>query len=204
MCKPGITGKFYCSGALGGRCNCCNGYCGPTDGCNCLACMREDIRSRRLPPGFLVNKEGRTCGVGRETGRLYCAAKHTRRRVASPEVAYCRPEPYGQCTACEVLERQLRDVGGRYGALVSEWGAEGIQLSRPGEHAGVSPGELPPGGPPRPGPAQIARDRARAEAVYSTAILARGPNRPPYAILGDVVQSVTGDENSEGTELEWD
>lgn len=71
ICKPGVTGKFYCGGPLGVPCSCCNGYCGPTDGCSCVFCMREDIRVRHLREGFLVNKEGRTCGVSKATGRLY-------------------------------------------------------------------------------------------------------------------------------------
>ena len=28
----GTTGKYYCGGPLLGKCMCCNGYCGPTNG----------------------------------------------------------------------------------------------------------------------------------------------------------------------------
>ena len=55
--RLGSTGKYYCQGRLEGNC-CCNGYCGPTNGCNCRACMQLDIETRGLPPGFWVNNEG--------------------------------------------------------------------------------------------------------------------------------------------------
>ena len=41
----GTTGQYYC-GANIEVCNidgCCNGSCGPNDGCNCRACMVLDI-----------------------------------------------------------------------------------------------------------------------------------------------------------------
>jgi len=94
--------------------------------------MREDIRVRHLREGFLVNKEGRTCGVSKATGRLYCGAKFARRRTASAEGMYCRPEPTAQCLACEVLERQLAQRGGRYESIVREWATYTIR-TRSGE-----------------------------------------------------------------------
>ena len=48
-------------------------------------------------------------------------AKFARRRTASAEGMYCRPEPTAQCLACEVLERQLAQRGGRYESIVREW-----------------------------------------------------------------------------------
>lgn len=35
IARLGETGKYYCGGDLEGHCNCCNGECGPTNGCNC-------------------------------------------------------------------------------------------------------------------------------------------------------------------------
>lgn len=107
----GSTGKYYC-GRRVLNCRCCDGHCGPTNGCNCPDCMQLDVSSSRLPPGHLVNREGRVstlafnghfyCGKFLETtmpnqlppGR--CASPHYR---CSPE----RPE-WGQCRACAALD----------------------------------------------------------------------------------------------------
>ena len=37
------------------KCACCNGECGPTNGCNCTYCMEVDIKQRKLKKGFFVN-----------------------------------------------------------------------------------------------------------------------------------------------------
>ncbi|CAF0926062.1 unnamed protein product [Rotaria sordida] len=40
----GSTGKFYCGSTLDGpQCSCCNGICGPTNGCNCSALVFTDL-----------------------------------------------------------------------------------------------------------------------------------------------------------------
>ena len=41
--RIGESGKYYCGGVLDTNCMCCNGYCGPDNGCNCSACMKLDI-----------------------------------------------------------------------------------------------------------------------------------------------------------------
>lgn len=69
--KLGSTGKYYCANALDVRCMCCNGYCGPSNGCNCSHCMLLDIQSRNLPKGWLVNREGFLAKKG-STGLYYC------------------------------------------------------------------------------------------------------------------------------------
>ena len=53
------NGKYYCGGSLGTYCSCCDGNCGPDNGCNCLSCMRMDVESRGLPRGWLINEEGK-------------------------------------------------------------------------------------------------------------------------------------------------
>ncbi|CAF3575947.1 unnamed protein product [Rotaria sp. Silwood1] len=50
--RLGSSGKFYCGGTLdGSKCSCCNGECGPMDGCNCSSCMLLDVQKRALPQG---------------------------------------------------------------------------------------------------------------------------------------------------------
>ncbi|ESO97596.1 hypothetical protein LOTGIDRAFT_181575, partial [Lottia gigantea] len=63
--RLGETGKYYCSKALDGpRCTCCNGNCGPTNGCNCSSCMKLDVYVRKLPNNWFVNRDGAACRKG--------------------------------------------------------------------------------------------------------------------------------------------
>ena len=51
------SGKYYCGKNLdGSKCKCCNGYCGPTSGCNCSGCMKLDLNSRKSVSAFLELK----------------------------------------------------------------------------------------------------------------------------------------------------
>jgi hypothetical protein len=109
--RLGSNGKYYCGQRLNGSCTCCNGFCGPTNGCNCEACMRLDIEARALPPLHLVNKEGRTSRPN--GGFWYCGAK-----VLSASIScdgWCGPSNGPQCRVCELLQRQ---VSSRYSSLV--------------------------------------------------------------------------------------
>lgn len=49
----GRTGKYYCKGPIGYPCGCCNGVCGPSNGCNCLPCLKLDKEARGLLNEFL-------------------------------------------------------------------------------------------------------------------------------------------------------
>ncbi len=73
--RIGYSGKYYCGGPLGVQCLCCGNECGPTNGCNCAACMKLDIQNRMLKKGYLVNKEGRSVRLGSVRGNFYCGGK---------------------------------------------------------------------------------------------------------------------------------
>lgn len=105
----GSTGKFYCGKPFEERCSCCDGNCGPNNGCNCRACMEVDIGSRKLAPGFWVNKEGMTCRKG-PNGNVYCGRKKSTRATNE----YCGPIEGPQCYACKIIQEQLE---GRYRGL---------------------------------------------------------------------------------------
>ncbi|XP_013391120.1 E3 ubiquitin-protein ligase SINA-like 4 [Lingula anatina] len=105
--RLGETGKYYCSQPLNGSCSCCNGFCGPTNGCNCTPCMKLDVSRRRLPHGWLVNRKGFSARVGPETGRFYCGRKVM--PVNSSCDGYCGPTNGPNCEACRKLDRQARD-----------------------------------------------------------------------------------------------
>lgn len=98
--RPGRNGKFYCGRRLDFFCRCCDGFCGPDEGCNCRSCMKLDVQARSLRPNFLVNREG--CVAQRlPNGRWYCG-----RRVmeVSPLCdGYCGPQDGPSCHACAQL-----------------------------------------------------------------------------------------------------
>ena len=97
----GTTGKFYCGKRFNEVCICCNGNCGPTNGCNCVDCMELDVLSRALPPGYLVNSHG-------NISKLYGAKMH----CATPN---CKTGQI-QCPSCRTLESQFQS---RYGRITS-------------------------------------------------------------------------------------
>jgi hypothetical protein len=72
--RLGKSGKYYCGGQLGTNCFCCNGCCGIDSGCNCVHCMKLDIKQRALPKGYFVNADGFPCRKG-DTGIFYCGRK---------------------------------------------------------------------------------------------------------------------------------
>ena len=97
--RIGGTGKFYCGQhsetcSLGG---CCDGVCGTANGCNCRACMLLDVEARSLPPGFLVNREGRACRVSAKQNVVFCGGAST---VGFAGLR-CGPNEGSQCDACK-------------------------------------------------------------------------------------------------------
>jgi len=113
--RIGATGKYYCGQRLNGSCGCCNGYCGPSDGCNCQSCMQLDVAARVLPKGYLVNKEGRTARAG-STSLWYCGAK-VMSGVPGCD-GWCGPNDGISCAACQRLQAQLNTI---YSAIVDTW-----------------------------------------------------------------------------------
>jgi len=92
------TTKYYCGAKLNGSCQCCNGYCGPSDGCNCGPCMLLDVESRKLPIGYWVNREGAVCRKGKN-GNIYCG------RMEIYYNDYCEDE--NNCHACKIMQNTL-------------------------------------------------------------------------------------------------
>ena len=114
--RLGSSGKFYCGGRLDGpRCVCCDGGCGPSNGCNCSGCMLLDVQKRQLPRGWLVNREGATARCSQEEPtKFYCG-----RMVMThdPQTdGYCGPTNGEQCDSCSKLSKQQHQ---RYGNI---WG----------------------------------------------------------------------------------
>ncbi|XP_065055130.1 uncharacterized protein LOC135683713 [Rhopilema esculentum] len=106
--RLGSTGKHYCGYVFGSsRCDCCDIYCGPENGCNCAACMKLDIKSFKLTKGWYVNRDGCVCQQNTESGNVYCG-----RLAITPSEdsdGFCGPDVGSNCDACRILQNQLRD-----------------------------------------------------------------------------------------------
>ncbi|XP_047126381.1 E3 ubiquitin-protein ligase NRDP1 [Hydra vulgaris] len=98
--RLGATGKYYCSGKLdlASKCQCCDGNCGPDNGCNCTSCMALDISTRKLPSGWYVNKEGFPCVKG-NSGKFYCG----RKMDLESSDGFCGPGDGPNCMSCEII-----------------------------------------------------------------------------------------------------
>lgn len=108
--RLGSTGKYYCGKRLdGAKCGCCDGGCGPTNGCNCSPCMKVDVKARGLGKGFLVNRAGFPSKASPETGHYYCG-RHVMKNVRGCD-GYCGPTNGPNCSPCGILETQAK---GRY------------------------------------------------------------------------------------------
>ncbi|CAG5129600.1 unnamed protein product, partial [Candidula unifasciata] len=76
LAKKGDTGKFYC-GMKVLSCACCDGHCGPTNGCNCPGCQQLDkeeealaFEQRAQPPASQPMLESWTWGQQPDVTKL--------------------------------------------------------------------------------------------------------------------------------------
>lgn len=96
LARLGKNGKYYCGQRIEGpRCGCCDGYCGPINGCNCDACMMLDIELRKLPQGCLVNNQGRLAQINSTNGYYSCGV----------DMMGMKCGENGLCAACTGLTR---------------------------------------------------------------------------------------------------
>eukprot|EP01017_Pseudomicrothorax_dubius_P009869 TRINITY_DN13446_c0_g1_i1.p1 TRINITY_DN13446_c0_g1~~TRINITY_DN13446_c0_g1_i1.p1 ORF type:complete len:276 (+),score=8.42 TRINITY_DN13446_c0_g1_i1:104-931(+) len=103
----GETGKFYCGQKTDVPCTCCDGNCGPTNGCNCTPCMMLDVKVNNLPPGYILNLAGYPAKISTETGGFYCG----RRLVLKPKNGWdgvCGPNNGPQCPMCNRLQKRVQ------------------------------------------------------------------------------------------------
>ena len=116
--RLGASGKYYCGRASDTRCGCCNGRCGPSDGCNCSSCFRLDLATRSMPSGYVVNKEGfasRAGDVWQGRVRFYCGRKVMASRTVSGcyTDGWCGDDDGENCASCGIVQQQV-EVGGCY------------------------------------------------------------------------------------------
>ena len=116
--RLGETGKYYCIGPLDTGCLCCDGSCGPTNGCNCTACFSLDLSTRKLPDGYVINKSGYPVRKGefwQGMRRYYCG-----RIVMSMNRStdgWCGYDDGDNCPDCKTIQQQV-ETGGCYSAIV--------------------------------------------------------------------------------------
>ncbi|CAG9332995.1 unnamed protein product [Blepharisma stoltei] len=101
--RLGQNGKYYCGRPMKVRCKCCDGNCGPGNGCNCAACMELDVKAMQLPRGYLLNRCGRISKMCTD-GKVHCYAP-----IQNVEIR-CTPESSNQCRECAILEQQWNGV----------------------------------------------------------------------------------------------
>jgi hypothetical protein len=105
----GENNIFYCGGRLNFKCKCCDGTCGPTNGCVCSACMRYNCRKRNLPFGHLINKKGLVAKWHKAIfgGNFYCGGefKHEINRLFGSKkiISGVCGSTLGSCSECETL-----------------------------------------------------------------------------------------------------
>ena len=88
--RLGQTGKFYCGQTER------NTTCGPSTGYNCVACMKLDLKMRKLPSGWLVNRVGASVQLSAR-GKFHCGRRTDKKDMLDP---YCDPRHGGQCDDC--------------------------------------------------------------------------------------------------------
>ena len=98
--KRGTTGKFYCGRKNIIKCGCCNGDCGPTNGCNCNSCKWLDDQEKGTST-VKPNKAGVLASKG-ETGRYYCGKKALSCYCCN---GYCGPDNGCSCKDCQELDK---------------------------------------------------------------------------------------------------
>lgn len=103
--RVGESGKFYCGNSIEACNKCCDGHCGPNNGCNCRACMFIDTEARHLPPGFLVNRLGRACRVSKSSGKVHCGGM-----ISEYGREYCDDTSRKQCPGCERIQDQMGTI----------------------------------------------------------------------------------------------
>ena len=113
--KIGSSGKYYCRKKLDGpNCLCCDGTCGPTNGCNCSSCMELDLLSRGLPKGWLINSEGFPSRRG--TNDLFYCGRYVLAGTPFCD-GYCGPSNGPNCQSCQKLD-SMTNLNGRYYRLI--------------------------------------------------------------------------------------
>ena len=73
----GESGKFYCAKKNDIKCvlkNCCDGNCGPDNGCNCTACIQLDKEFYQLEKNQMLNKMGVVCQLVNNS--FYCGGNY--------------------------------------------------------------------------------------------------------------------------------
>lgn len=103
---------YYCGNKSDVICDCCDGCCGPTNGCLCRECMIFNCQIRNLPSDSLINEKGRPAKYMGDS--YYCKAAITKKdkpallSFFSGKMAYCEYSMNSKtipCTSCRKLTK---------------------------------------------------------------------------------------------------
>jgi len=67
--------------------------------------MYIDVQARQLPPGFLVNKGGRSCRVSKSDNKVHCGGQ-----CGINKLEYCEDATDKQCEECRVIQGQMNSI----------------------------------------------------------------------------------------------
>lgn len=100
--RLGGNGKYYCSSKNNTCKECCEGVCGPFEGCNCWECMSLDVKNRKLSREYMVNREGRICRRY-DNGSVFCGCRVI---CLDSDRVECSLDNGMNCEACQKIQKQ--------------------------------------------------------------------------------------------------
>ena len=108
--RRGQNNKFYCGRPSTVNCGECDGNCGPTNGCQCLDCLKLDRQFYNLSKTQCLNHNGIICEFS-NNNEFYCGGKYelpqkpqsSRMQIIPPLRSYMTCEPYHNCPECKKM-----------------------------------------------------------------------------------------------------
>lgn len=109
--KLSANGMFYCGMKMEFRCECCDGNCGPDDGCNCISCMEMNCHVRNLAQGDLINKKGRVCQFSKRS--YYCGFEYEKESTNIFKGVFKKKikcnYPHDACPECQIITAYMKN-----------------------------------------------------------------------------------------------
>jgi hypothetical protein len=107
----GTNSLFYCGKPSDIPCNCCDGNCGPDNGCLCKSCMEFNAQYYCLPKGHLFNSDGISCQP--TLNGFYCHREYQTKITSIIDKLFNKSKkckyPNQQCEACLKVSRFLKE-----------------------------------------------------------------------------------------------
>jgi hypothetical protein len=104
--SKGTNDVYYCGQKTLFACGCCDGSCGPDNGCCCKACMEYNCDVYNAPANSLINCKGRLATfLG---GNFYCLAEYISKSSLFNKAKNIKCQfPGKPCQDCEKLTKNI-------------------------------------------------------------------------------------------------